>query len=35
MIERDGEEGDGAGLVGEPKLDRHGEEQCPDPERRL
>ena len=35
MIDGGGEDGDGAGLVCEAKLDRHGEQQSPNAERRL
>jgi len=35
MMDGDGEDGDGAGLMGEAKLDGHGEKQRPNAERRL
>jgi len=35
MMQRGYEERDGASLVGEPKLDRYGKEQRPDPKRCL
>ncbi len=35
VVQSPDEECDGSGLMGEPELDRHGEEQRPNPERRL